>query len=244
MTQFEKIAENTFYNQQKVLSAFINHNVSEAHFTPSTGYGYGDRGREVIDLVAADAFGAEAAIVRHNFVSGTHALTVALSANLLPGDELLSPVGLPYDTLQEVIGIRESPCSLKEYGVSYRQVDLLLFDDIHFIAGKDQTQEEFFNTFNTLIQNNKQIVVTLDRPPREVKTLDDRIRSRLESGLFADISSPDFVSAEISVTPAASPNTRKRVRKNSPTFGKRSILNFFTSPINPNFGDSPFIKGA
>lgn len=74
----------------------------------------------------------------------------------------------------------------------FRNVDVLLIDDIHFIAGKEQTQEEFFNTFNTLLQNNKQIVVTLDRPPREVKTLDDRIRSRFESGLFADITNPDF----------------------------------------------------
>ena len=82
--------------------------------------------------------------------------------------------------------------TIDDFRNKYRNVDVLLIDDIHFIAGKDQTQEEFFNTFNTLLQNNKQIVVTLDRPPREVKTLDDRIRSRLESGLFADITNPDF----------------------------------------------------
>jgi len=82
--------------------------------------------------------------------------------------------------------------TIDDFRNKYRNVDVLLLDDIHFIAGKDQTQEEFFNTFNTLLQNNKQIVVTLDRPPREVKTLDDRIRSRLESGLFADITTPDF----------------------------------------------------
>lgn len=82
--------------------------------------------------------------------------------------------------------------TIDDFRNKYRNIDVLLIDDIHFIAGKDQTQEEFFNTFNTLLQNNKQIVVTLDRPPREVKTLDDRIRSRLEGGLFADITNPDF----------------------------------------------------
>lgn len=82
--------------------------------------------------------------------------------------------------------------SIDDFRNKYRNADVLLIDDIHFIAGKEQTQEEFFNTFNSLFQNNKQIVVTLDRPPREVKTLDNRIRSRLESGLFADITSPDF----------------------------------------------------
>ncbi len=82
--------------------------------------------------------------------------------------------------------------SIDDFRNKFRNIDVLLIDDIHFIAGKEQTQEEFFNTFNTLLQNNKQIVVTLDRPPREVKTLDDRIRSRLESGLFADITAPDF----------------------------------------------------
>jgi len=82
--------------------------------------------------------------------------------------------------------------SIDDFRNKYRNVDVLLIDDIHFIAGKEQTQEEFFNTFNTLQQNNKQIVVTLDRPPKEVKTLNDRLRSRLEGGMFADITTPDF----------------------------------------------------
>lgn len=99
--------------------------VDAACFAASTGYGYNDLGRDKIEKVYADAFHTEAALVRPQIVCGTHALTVALSANLLPGDELLSPVGKPYDTLEEVIGIRESKCSLKEYGVSYKQVDLL-----------------------------------------------------------------------------------------------------------------------
>ncbi len=82
--------------------------------------------------------------------------------------------------------------TIEDFHHKFRNVDVLLIDDIHFIAGKEQTQEEFFNTFNTLMEKNKQIVVTLDRPPREIKTLDDRIRSRLEGGLFADITNPDF----------------------------------------------------
>ncbi len=99
--------------------------VDVACFNASTGYGYNDLGRDKIEKVYADTFHTEAALVRPQIVCGTHALTVALSANLLPGDELLSPVGKPYDTLEEVIGIRPSKCSLKEYGVTYRQVDLL-----------------------------------------------------------------------------------------------------------------------
>jgi len=118
----DKVAE---YNQAKVLSAMQKNRVSVACFAPSTGYGYDDMGRDNLERVYADVFHTEAALVRPQITCGTHALTIALSANLLPGDELLSPVGLPYDTLQEVIGIRPSPCSLAEYGVSYRQVDLL-----------------------------------------------------------------------------------------------------------------------
>ena len=120
--QIDKIAE---YNQAKVIAAMQKNRVSAACFAATTGYGYDDVGRDNLEKVYADVFHTEAALVRPQITCGTHALTVALSANLLPGDELLSPVGLPYDTLQEVIGIRQSPCSLKEYGVTYNQVDLL-----------------------------------------------------------------------------------------------------------------------
>ena len=120
--EIDKIAE---YNQAKVLSAMQMNRVSATCFAATTGYGYDDVGRDNLEKAYADVFHTEAALVRPQITCGTHALTVALSANLLPGDELLSPVGLPYDTLQEVIGIRPSPCSLAEYGVAYRQVDLL-----------------------------------------------------------------------------------------------------------------------
>ncbi len=118
----DKIAE---HNQAKVIAAMQKNRVSAACFAATTGYGYDDLGRDTLERVYADVFHTEAALVRPQITCGTHALTVALSANLLPGDELLSPVGIPYDTLQEVIGIRPSPCSLAEYGVTYRQVDLL-----------------------------------------------------------------------------------------------------------------------
>ena len=123
--RFDEIDAIAEYNQAKVLSAMQREGVTAACFAGTTGYGYDDVGRDTLERVYADVFHTEAALVRPQIVCGTHALTVALSANLLPGDELLSPVGMPYDTLQEVIGIRESPCSLAEYGVSYRQVDLL-----------------------------------------------------------------------------------------------------------------------
>ena len=123
--RFAKIDSIAEYNQAKVLSAMQKNRVSAVCFAATTGYGYDDVGRDNLEKVYADVFHTEAALVRPQITCGTHALTVALSANLLPGDELLSPVGLPYDTLQEVIGIRPSPCSLAEYGVSYRQVDLL-----------------------------------------------------------------------------------------------------------------------
>lgn len=112
-------------NQLKVIAAMQKNRVAANHFNLSTGYGYDDEGRDTLERVYADCFGAEAALVRPQITCGTHALALALGANLLPGDELLSPVGGPYDTLEEVIGIRESVGSLKEYGVSYRQVDLL-----------------------------------------------------------------------------------------------------------------------
>ncbi len=123
--RFAEIDRVSEYNQAKVIDAMQKNRVNAACFAATTGYGYDDVGRTTLERVYADAFHTEAALVRPQITCGTHALTVALAANLLPGDELLSPVGRPYDTLEEVIGIRPSPCSLAEYGVSYRQVDLL-----------------------------------------------------------------------------------------------------------------------
>ncbi len=122
---FERIDEITEYNQQKVLSAFIEHHVSESHFVSTTGYGYGDRGRDELDRLFAQVMVAEDALVRHSIVSGTHAITIALFGVLRPGDVLLAATGTPYDTLLGVIGVGEhSDGSLADYGVGYREVPL------------------------------------------------------------------------------------------------------------------------
>lgn len=122
---FAEVDEITEYNQQKVLSAFIKNNVSESMFQESTGYGYGDRGREVIDSVFADIVGAEDALVRHNFTCGTHTLAVALYGMLRPDDIMLCVTGTPYDTIHSVIGIDgKGDGSLADFGVIYKQVDL------------------------------------------------------------------------------------------------------------------------
>lgn len=123
--RFKEIDENSEYNQLKVIKAMQDNRVSDIHFAATTGYGYNDLGRDTLEAVYASVFHTESALVRPNLISGTHALAIALSGNLRPGDELLSPSGKPYDTLEEVIGIRNSTGSLKEYGVVYRQVDLL-----------------------------------------------------------------------------------------------------------------------
>lgn len=123
--RFETIDTVAEYNQLKVLNAMQECKVSDIHFAATTGYGYNDLGRDTLEEVYAKVFHTEDALVRPQLVSGTHALAIALSSQLRPGDELLSPVGKPYDTLEEVIGIRESVGSLAEYGVTYRQVDLL-----------------------------------------------------------------------------------------------------------------------
>ena len=120
--QFDKTAE---YNQMKVLLAMQKNRVSEECFGSSSGYGYNDYGRDTLEKVYADTFHTEACLVRPQIACGTHALAIALFGNLRPGDEMLAPAGKPYDTLEEVIGIRPSKGSLAEYGVTYRQVDLL-----------------------------------------------------------------------------------------------------------------------
>lgn len=123
--RFAKIDEIAEFNQLKVIGAMQEHHVSESCLYPSSGYGYNDVGRDTLEEVYATAFGCEACLVRPQIACGTHALAVALAGNVRPGDEILSPVGKPYDTLEEVIGIRPSKGSLAEYGVTYRQVELL-----------------------------------------------------------------------------------------------------------------------
>lgn len=141
--QFEIIDEITEYNQQRVLKAFINHGVCEAHFGASTGYGYGDRGREVLDEVTAEIFGAEDALIRHSFASGTHTLAVMLFGVLRPGDKVLCATGMPYDTIHSVIGITgEGMGSLKDFGVSFEILDLLEDGTVDFASLQEKLKKE------------------------------------------------------------------------------------------------------
>lgn len=123
--QFDKIDSLVYRNSLKVLNAFHKNNLSESHFSSTTGYGYNDIGRDTIEKIFADIFKSEDALVRSQFISGSHALTVCLFALLRPNDTLLSISGLPYDTLHEVIGIKENKSSLKSYGIHYEQIDLI-----------------------------------------------------------------------------------------------------------------------
>ena len=120
--RFAKIDETAEYNQMKVVAAMQKNHVAEMHLNGTTGYGYNDDGRDTLEQVYADVFHTEAALVRPQIMCGTHALNIALSANLRPGDEQLSPVGKPYDTMDEIIGIRPSKGSLAEYGVTYSRL--------------------------------------------------------------------------------------------------------------------------
>jgi cystathionine beta-lyase family protein involved in aluminum resistance len=123
--RFEEIDKNAEYNQMKVIKAMQDNKVAEMHLSGTTGYGYNDDGRDTLEKIYSDIFKTEDALVRPQIICGTHALNVALSSNLRPGDELLSPVGKPYDTMDEIIGIRPSKGSLAEYGITYAQIDLL-----------------------------------------------------------------------------------------------------------------------
>lgn len=139
--RFDKIDQIAEYNQMKVIKAMQDNRVSDVHFAATTGYGYNDIGRDTLEAVYASAFHTEAALVRPQLTCGTHALSTALSANLRPGDELLSPVGKPYDTLESVIGIQPTKGSLAEYGVTYAQVDLLPDGDFDYEGIKNAINE-------------------------------------------------------------------------------------------------------
>lgn len=123
--ELKRIDEIKEYNSIKVLNSFQKNKISDMHFGSTSGYGYGDIGRETIEKIFAEVLGAEDSLVRNQFISGTHALTVALFAMLRPGDTMLSINGKPYDTLDEVIGIVENNSSLKSYNVKYEQIDLI-----------------------------------------------------------------------------------------------------------------------
>ncbi len=139
--RFDKIDETAEYNQLKIIDAFHRERVSEACLSGTKGYGYNDLGRDTLERVYADVFKTEDALVRPQITCGTHALALALLSNLRPGDELLSAAGKPYDTLEEVIGIRESRGSLKEYGISYAQADLKSDGSFDFDSIREKINE-------------------------------------------------------------------------------------------------------
>ena len=123
--EFEKIDKNCTKNSLKVLKAFQNNKISDMHFNQTTGYGYGDVGRDTIEKIFAEVLNAEDALVRNQFISGTHALTVTLFGILRPGDIMLSISGKPYDTLDTVIGIEENKSSLKSFNINFEEIDLI-----------------------------------------------------------------------------------------------------------------------
>lgn len=143
----DKVDDTTYFNSQKVLNAFIKEQVSENDFNITTGYGYADNGRDKIERIYADIFKCEDALVRNQFISGSHALTVCLFALLRPNDTLLSITGKPYDTLDEVIGIKENPSSLKSFNIDYEQIDLIN-DDFDY----ETIESKFSNKFYKVIE--------------------------------------------------------------------------------------------
>ncbi len=172
--KFKEIDNITEYNQLKVLSAMQKNKLSDIHFAATTGYGYNDLGRDVLEQIYATVFNTEDALVRPQLISGTHALNIALSGNLRYGDELLSPVGIPYDTLQGVIGIRKERGSLKEYGIVYKQVDLLPGDKFDYDGIKNSITEK---TKLVTIQRSKGYSLRKSFSVNEIKDLITFIKS-------------------------------------------------------------------
>lgn len=170
--EIKKVDEDSMYNSLKVLNAFQNNRISDVHFGTTTGYGYGDVGRDTIEKVFAEILGAEDSLVRSQFISGTHALTVALFAYLRPGDTLLSINGKPYDTLDEVIGIKENASSLKAFNVKYEQIDL---KDNDFDYEKIETRVKQGNIKVIEIQRSKgystRNSLTIDKLEKVIKLI-------------------------------------------------------------------------
>ena len=171
---FEEIERIKEYNQQKMLKAFQEYHVSEAMFAGSTGYGYDDRGRDTLDKIYAYVFDAEDALARHNFMSGTHTLTVALFGMLRPGDEMLSVTGTPYDTIQPVIGITPCSGSLADFGVKYSEVALLPDGTVDLEGIKKAVAEK--KPKMVYIQRSKGYATRPSLRNREIKAICDAVK--------------------------------------------------------------------
>ena len=202
---FRKIEDTSFFYSEKVLNAFHKYRVSESHFNTTTGYGYNDIGREVIENIFADVLCGEDALVRSQFISGSHALTVALFAFLRPGDKMLSITGKPYDTLDEVIGIKENSSSLKSYNISYEQIDLIN-DDFDY----EKIKETLKNNKIKLIEiqrskgysTRKSITIDkLEKVIKEIRKIDEEVIIMIDNCYceFVEKVSPLEVGADVIV---------------------------------------------
>ncbi len=170
--QFREIDERTIRNSKKVLEAFHRNKIGEAHFSSTTGYGYNDIGRDKIEEIFRDVLGAESALVRNQFISGSHALTVAFFAFLRPDDEFLCITGEPYDTLKEVIGIKENESSLKSYNINYDQVDLIEDDfDVEEILSRIKNKNYKLIHIQRSRGYSKRASITIDKLERVVKEI-------------------------------------------------------------------------
>lgn len=180
--KFSEIEEIQEYNQQKMIKAFQNSGVSESHFVGSTGYGYGDRGRDTLDRVYADVFDAEDALARVNFVSGTHALTVALFGMLRPGDTMLSVTGLPYDTILGAIGISGNYSgSLRDFGVNYEQVDLKNDGTVDYDAITQRVTPQLKMVY---IQRSRGYSLRPSLTYKEIKRIVDAVRAKSKNTII------------------------------------------------------------
>ena len=196
--RFSEIDKITEFNQQRVLKAFIDNGVSESHFAGSTGYGYGDRGREVLDEVTAQIFGAEDALIRHSFASGTHTLSVMLFGVLRPGDTVLCATGTPYDTIHSVIGLSgEGMGSLKDFGIGFEIIELKEDGTVNLDELKNKLSEKEYKA--VYIQRSRGYSLRPTLTSKEIKEITDIVKSNSKAITMLDNCYGEFTEYE---TPA------------------------------------------
>lgn len=190
--KFKELEEISYKNTVKVMNSFAKHTVNETYFAPTSGYGYGDRGRDTLDLIYADVFGAEAAFVRHNIVNGTQAIAIGLYGLLRPGDTLLSVAGKPYDTLEEVIGIvgNKGDGSLRDFGVSYRQTELTQDGDFDYEAIEKELTKDVKVVF---IQRSKGYLNRKTLSVKKIGELVKFVKARSNAYIYVDNCYGEFV---------------------------------------------------
>ena len=196
--KFAEIDRITEFNQQRVLKAFIDNGVSESHFAGSTGYGYGDRGREVLDEVTAQIFGAEDALIRHSFASGTHTLSVMLFGVLRPGDTVLCATGTPYDTIHSVIGLSgEGMGSLKDFGIGFEIIELKEDGTVDLDELQKKLKEKEYKA--VYIQRSRGYSLRPTLTSKEIKEITDIVKANSKSITMLDNCYGEFTEYE---TPA------------------------------------------